>query len=227
MDKTESSTRSAEKALPPAAKLAVRPKQARSEETLARMLAAAVDLVMERGDDSFTLADVARRAGISVGSITFRFESKDSLLDASHLAALDQHVGRERAMIGMLLQQCSDLESFTLAYASYMGDALLENGPLLRAFMKRAPQRPEMQKGGQEAATAGQHMASAAFLSFRREIGGPDPERKVKTVFQIIYSAYARQLGLNTLGVPAFIQPFDELKSELGLMALSYLQSPY
>ena len=203
------------------------PKQERSKESLQRMLDATIALEIERGRDCFTLADVAQRAGISVGSITFRFRNKDALLDASHLAAVHQFLGRERAMVGTLLQQCNNLETFTIAYARAMGDFLDDNGPLLRSYMKRAPDRPELQQGGQEAASNGQRMASAAFLSFRNEIGGPDPERKVKTVFQIIYSTYARQLGLNTLGVPAFIQPFDELKNELGLMALSYLQAPY
>ena len=205
----------------------LQPKQARSSRSLAQMLDATYDLVMEKGSDGFTLTDVARRAGISVGSITFRFGSKDALIDACHTAAVHRLIGHERAMIGNLLQTCPDLQSFTLAYSAAMGDFLLENGPMLRRFMERSPQRPEMQKAGQEAATSGQLITAAAFLSYRHEIGGSEPERKVKTAFQIIYSTYARQLGLNTLGQPAFIQPFEELKREIGLMVLAYLQSSY
>src|SRR5262245_12310227 len=56
------------------------PQQARSQQTLERLLEAAEELLSERGPDGFTVQEVARRAGSSVGSFYSRFPDKEALL---------------------------------------------------------------------------------------------------------------------------------------------------
>jgi len=47
---------------------------------------AAVEAIYERGLDRFKLTDVARKAGVTTGAVTYYFEDKDSLL----IAAFDE-----------------------------------------------------------------------------------------------------------------------------------------
>ena len=47
---------------------------------------AAIDAIHERGLDRFKLTDVARKAGVTTGAVTYYFEDKDALL----LAAFDE-----------------------------------------------------------------------------------------------------------------------------------------
>ena len=61
------------------------PQQARSQETLERLLDAAETLVAEKGFDDTPVAEVARRAGSSVGAFYTRFPDKDALLHALYV----------------------------------------------------------------------------------------------------------------------------------------------
>ncbi|WP_406638766.1 TetR/AcrR family transcriptional regulator [Amycolatopsis sp. WGS_07] len=58
------------------------PQQARSRASLQKVLTAAEHVLAERGLESFTIAEVASRAGMSVGTIYRRFDGKEQLLYA-------------------------------------------------------------------------------------------------------------------------------------------------
>src|SRR5512147_444751 len=58
------------------------PKQARSEETLRRLLNAAEELINEKRHGAVSIPEIARRAGSSVGGFYARFRDKDELLRA-------------------------------------------------------------------------------------------------------------------------------------------------
>ena len=66
------------------------PQQARSQETLDRILDAAESLVTEKGFEDATVAEVARRAGSSVGAFYARFRDKTGLLYALYDRYLEQ-----------------------------------------------------------------------------------------------------------------------------------------
>ncbi|MFF3015663.1 TetR/AcrR family transcriptional regulator [Streptomyces sp. NPDC057939] len=58
------------------------PQQARSAATLARVLRAAEEIASTSGLEAMTIAGVARRAGVAVGTIYRRFQDKDQLISA-------------------------------------------------------------------------------------------------------------------------------------------------
>ncbi|MGW8328915.1 TetR/AcrR family transcriptional regulator [Streptomyces sp. NPDC055897] len=58
------------------------PQQARSAATLARVLQAAEEIASSAGLEEMTIAGVAERAGVSVGTIYRRFEDKEQLITA-------------------------------------------------------------------------------------------------------------------------------------------------
>jgi AcrR family transcriptional regulator len=61
---------------------AARTQAERSAQSDRAMLAAAVDLILERGTEKTTLAAIGERAGYSRGLATYRFGSKAGLFDA-------------------------------------------------------------------------------------------------------------------------------------------------
>lgn len=60
------------------------PRQARSRETLTRLLDAAEAVLREGGLEAATVPAIAERAGLSVGAVYRRFPDKDGLLRAVH-----------------------------------------------------------------------------------------------------------------------------------------------
>ena len=66
--------------------------QARGTRTRRRILAAALTLIARRGAGSFTLREVAREAGVSLGVTTYHFPTRAALLSAAfelHLELTD------------------------------------------------------------------------------------------------------------------------------------------
>src|SRR5262245_40296795 len=65
--------------MPPSARP---PRQSRSRATLDRLLDATATLLAEKPFDEASVAEIARRAGTSVGAFYGRFPDKESLLDS-------------------------------------------------------------------------------------------------------------------------------------------------
>lgn len=85
------------------------PRQARAEKTRARILAAALDLLVTAGPGAVTHRAVSQAAGVSLGSTTYYFGSKADLLEEvyrAHLAAV-----RERAEATLETYRDGSLES--------------------------------------------------------------------------------------------------------------------
>ncbi|MGW4524376.1 TetR/AcrR family transcriptional regulator [Amycolatopsis sp. NPDC004378] len=76
------------------------PQQARSRESLRKVLAAAEHVLAGQGLDEFTVAAVAEQAGLSVGAIYRRFAGKEQLL----YAVKDELLGQLEAAVGEALR---------------------------------------------------------------------------------------------------------------------------
>ena len=103
-----------------------RPKQQRSRRSAERALDASLELLEENGFDGFTVADVSRRAGVSVGAIYARFGNKESLLRAVH----------GRAMDGMS-REYTALEAADGPAARYLRDAVVDAVEIVAAIFDR------------------------------------------------------------------------------------------
>ncbi|MCE7010151.1 TetR/AcrR family transcriptional regulator [Kibdelosporangium philippinense] len=66
------------------------PQQARSQESLQKVLTAAEHVLNTGGIDEFTIASVAEHAGVSVGAIYRRFTGKEQLISAVKHHLLEQ-----------------------------------------------------------------------------------------------------------------------------------------
>lgn len=127
-----------------------KPQQGRSKASLERMLAAARELMLERGNEDFTLQDVSQRGNVSIGSIYLRFESKDNLVRAVIADALDAISAEETTMLAALTPQCTSLGDFVPRYVESYAEVLRVNArccasacsgpPVIRS--SPAPARP-------------------------------------------------------------------------------------
>jgi AcrR family transcriptional regulator len=74
------------------AKPARRTQEQRSEETRGRLIRATIDLLIERGYARLTVADIARRAGVSNGARVHHFRTKEELVVAANRHAYESAV---------------------------------------------------------------------------------------------------------------------------------------
>jgi AcrR family transcriptional regulator len=201
------------------------PQQDRSKASLERMLSAARELMLERGNEEFTLQEVSQRGNVSIGSIYLRFESKDNLV-RSVIADANRDIGAaEDTMFEVLKANCSSLGEFVPRFVEAYAEVLRTKAPLLRLSMERASFDPLVSKPGKARANAAAAAATAALLIYESEIAGPDQKTKAESAFHVIFATLARRLSLGSTGESVYENDWELLKQELGKMCLAYLRA--
>lgn len=211
-------------ATPPARNgMSRQPQQGRSKASLERMLAATRELMLERGSEEFTLQEVSQRGNVSIGSIYLRFESKDNLVRAV-IAESDRGIAAaEDAMFQLLRAECTSLGQFVPRYVEAYAEVLRQFAPLLRLSMDRAAFDPQVSGPGKARANMAAAAATNAMLAYADEIAGPDGRLKADAAFRIIFATLARHLSLGSTFESMDPIDWEQLKRELGRMALAYL----
>lgn len=202
-----------------------KPQQGRSKASLERMLSAARELMLERGNEEFTLQEVSQRGNVSIGSIYLRFESKDNLVRAVIGDVLGHITDSEDAMLATLRAECTTLDAFIPRYVEAYAEVLRHNAPLLRMAMERASFDPQVSGPGKARALHAEKTSTDAMLAYRDEFGGSEPLAKANSCFHIVFATLARQLSLGSTGESAHGYDWQLLKRELGRMCLAYLKS--
>ncbi|MER7010616.1 helix-turn-helix domain-containing protein [Saccharopolyspora sp. NPDC000359] len=160
------------------------PQQARSRESLNKLLVAAEHVLSTGGVEEFTVAAVAEHAGVSVGAIYRRFTGKDQLLQAVKEQLMAQLETTVAEALGSAGPELPDLiGAFTRAMADTFSHHTRTFPELLSG------QRAEgVERGLQALATIQQSLAEAA----RPHLDGirrPDPERALRIATRTIISS--------------------------------------
>lgn len=200
------------------------PRQGRSLASYNRMLSATRDLLLEGGDDEFTLLDVSERGNVAIGSIYLRFDSKDRLLHAVFAQELLEITRGEEEMHRRLLASSSCLSDFLTAYISSYSAFLNEHATMLGFIMQKAASDDAVSAPGKEIARQSAKLAIEAILTFSDAIKGSNPELKARVVFQTVFSTIARHHGLGSTAESADPEMWKVVKDELAKMMLAYLQ---
>jgi AcrR family transcriptional regulator len=201
-----------------------RPQQGRSKASFERMLAAAEKLMLEHGDEDFTLKDVSRVGKVSIGSIYLRFQSKENLVRSVIASGLRRIEEEEDRMIARVSGNSPDLATFIPNYVDAFAEFLLRNAPLLRLSMARAAHDPLVSGPGKHSAYRSAEVATTQMLHYAAEFAAGDHARKVNAAYQIIFATLARHLSLGSTGESAHPADWTELKTELARMCLAYLR---
>lgn len=210
---------------PAIAKPTREPRQGRSRASFERMLAAAEDLLRERGNDDFTLTEVSRQGKVSIGSIYCRFDSKDELIQAVHSRTMEQMIDRHIEMIANTEPANARLQTLVPALVQEIGELMRNAAPIMRPLMARAAIDPIVAVTGKRAYMDFSDRITAALLAHRGEIKHPDPERAVDSCVRIIYAALARYLGFGSSITAVGQGDWTELKVDLGDMCTAFLTS--
>jgi len=158
------------------------PRQQRSHDLLARLIDASRALLDERDFESISIADIAKRAGVSVGVLYTRFPTKDHLL--VHLAsAFGEDTAAQMARTfadervdGLSLAELAEL------YFTTVGQAFTRHRRMLRSvtLLVRTTEHTELRAIVQRFNVAVHSRFAECALRHRRSIKHTDAERAIK-----------------------------------------------
>lgn len=182
------------------------PKQQRSRDSFAKVRAAVLELLHERGTGQFSLAEVSARAEVSIGSIYGRVSSKAGLLRLIQSQEFDR-LDRETAeRVGAAGVGAASFAAATSAIVTAYAGILRENRDLLSPFFLLGVEDSEILERGRVSGDAGQGVFIRALLRSAEEHGVELSPERAHWAFEIFYSLCVRYLGL---GVTATASPHD------------------
>ncbi|MCD2195843.1 TetR/AcrR family transcriptional regulator [Actinomycetospora endophytica] len=192
------------------------PQQARSRETMAKLLVATEDLLAEVGADAITMNAVAARAEVSVGAVYRRFENKDLLLRA----VKDRLVARLHDRLTSRLDgPLADLDTVIQAYTAAVVGWMVESGRLLpeMAELRRRTSAVDHAEG---LATLRALLVEAA-APHRGEVRRHDPDAALAFIGRTVTaSAMHRALSI---GAAPDGMTWEQWRVETAAMAMAYL----
>jgi AcrR family transcriptional regulator len=202
------------------------PRQKRSRESLERAVTAGVDVIVDLGWDGFTVAEVSRRARVSVGALYARFGSKEELFLAAQTRAIQIMEQEESAYYDpSRWADASPLEVVDGAIAGLV-QTFERHGGVLRGLMRRAGRDDEVSGRGSRGAS---HMArsyTALILTRREAIRQPQPEIAVDMTYRMLFSTVARRIVYG----PTFESPreidWETFVAEQRRACVAYLLGP-
>jgi AcrR family transcriptional regulator len=164
------------------------PKQARSEETLYRILDAAEALICEKGLADASIPEIVRRAGSSVGGFYARFRDKNELL-----RALEERFFNE---LSLMVDDLSDPERWTEASLPDIASSLVaelvgtfrERQALIAVFTFRASHDPEFIADSLRFRQSVSRRIVALIMTRADEIAHPEPALAIDFCVQLAFS---------------------------------------
>ncbi|MGZ4777814.1 MAG: TetR/AcrR family transcriptional regulator [Thermoanaerobaculia bacterium] len=158
------------------------PKQARSRETLGRLLDAAESLLTEGGLEAATVPAIADRAGLSVGVVYRRFPDKDALLRAVYLRFFGRLAELNRQNLAIVASREYSLTEMTRKMVEGMVKGYRLKRGILRALVlyARTHQDAEFRRASQELNQNTTAAIAALLMTRRSEIHHPKPESAIE-----------------------------------------------
>ncbi|MFJ8778758.1 TetR/AcrR family transcriptional regulator [Streptomyces sp. NPDC102476] len=198
---------------------ALREGSRRSQQDL---MQAGYALLEEGGVDALTVAAVAERAGMAVGSIYRRFGDKEGLLLAIQHAFTDnlQAEITER----MSAERLRILRDPAVAIAEAVGaltDAFQAHEALLRVFLLLGTRHEAVRiKGSRVSIEGNRHFAGTLRNT---PIAHADPEAALDFAYRLIYASIAHRVTQGEFLESDRPLPWNELRSHLQTAVVSYL----
>lgn len=199
------------------------PLQARSQESLDRILDAAEEVVAEKGFEQATVAEIVRRAKSSVGAFYARFREKDALLGCLHDRFRDEAIATTDAVLDPERWRGASIAEILRETIPLLVEAYRDRRGLMRAFIRRASVDPVF---AEKCVPVSRHLCerlSALILARSDEINHADPHLATEFSLQIIINTLDA-LSIYDQGLFGGI-PLDDsrLGDELTRVVVSYL----
>jgi AcrR family transcriptional regulator len=204
------------------------PQQARSRESLRKLLKAAAEVLGQHGLEGATIPRIARHAGLTPGAIYRRFPDKDALLETMIIGILERSDERLRMMLTPEMARQIPLAVFAEQLINNMLVSYRANAALLRAIRQFAQGRDRTsfyRKVTRLEMRNYQYLVDL-FLVHRKEIKHPNPPMAVSFALMMLISALIELIFVDRdmQNWQAVIPRDDQsLKRELLRAFLSYL----
>lgn len=200
-------------------------KQARSRQTLDRLLEAAEQVLATRGLDEATVPAIAERAGVSVGIVYRRFKDKDALLRAVYERFFARSREHNRAALDPERWIGAPAAEIVRAVIGGIVHGYRQHRGLLRALFTYAQTHPDEQFRRRAEELNGEAFRALGDLLVARgaEWSHPRPDAAVRFGL-VVVAATLRQLMLTDEGAHHPLASSDEeLARELTRMYSRYL----
>jgi AcrR family transcriptional regulator len=203
--------------------------QARSRESLRKLLDAAREVLGRHGTDGATIARIARHAGLTPGSVYRRFKDKESLVEAAILEILEQQEETMKTRLTEIATRQVPLPEFTAMLIGGMVGAYRANAGLLRGMRQFMQSRMGSAFWKNASALEAAHFQRTVnlFLLFRKDIHHPQPGVAVSLALRMIagalYSVVVWPMQRTKATIDLLPVDDDALTRELTRAFLSYL----
>lgn len=198
----------------------LRPQQERSRLALARIIAGAAEVLIRNGGGSFSMDDVAKAAGVPVGSIYRRFKGKNSIVQAISLDTFTriEDVTRDRMQGHNFASAGEVVAELAGGFAAFSE----QNQPLIRLMVSYSTV-------ADDALLDGVMVARRRLVEYYKEaLSGflqHVPEQRRDIVVGISYEIVSSAIISKSRGdVPIFVElSWSDLTQEVTKAATSYL----
>jgi len=167
------------------------PQQARSRESMRKLLKAAAEVLGQHGLEGATIPRIAQHAGLTPGAIYRRFPDKDALLETVIIGILERQDERLRMMLTPAMARQIPLAVFAEQLINNMLISYRANPGLLRALRQFTQGRDHTafyRKVNKLEMRTCQYLVEL-FLVHRKEVKHPDPQMAVSFALMMLTSA--------------------------------------
>jgi len=205
------------------------PQQDRSRESLRRLLKAAAETLEEKGLEGATIPLIARRAGLSPGSVYRRFRDKDALLRTLMLETLQSSERRTTDILSPELSKSFSLEELARYLVRTTLESYRKHAGLMRALTQfvRSHSSVSFRKAMDEIEVRNFRQVVDFVLSKRAEITHPKPEKAASLALMTLAITLREIVILDVLSdtwAPILPKTDSDLVDQLTCIFLSYLK---
>ena len=197
------------------------PRQARSHKTLERILDAAEALLIEKGAEAMTVAEVARRARSSVGSLYARFSGKDALLISVFERFLEQATATANRALDPTLWQRASLATIIEQTTAFTVRVFEERRHLIASLTIYAARSARIHGVVERLGNTIGERYHALLCARGAAVAHPDPARAALFTTWMLLSALEANSLHNPGGEPTFSS--EEIAAETARMFRAYM----
>jgi len=188
------------------------PRQARSRETLRRLLDAAEVVMVKHGVEGTTIPRIARHARVAPATVYRRFRNKEALMRAVFRRFNERSSGAVQEQFDADKLRGIGLVRFATQVVQGMVRGFRANAALSRAavlYAERNPRADFIRKSGESEARSFERMVDT-FLLWRDQIDHPDPEQAIRVAFLVVASTLRDLVIFDRMRLMTSVIPVDD-----------------
>lgn len=199
------------------------PQQARSQDTLARLLDAAEAMLEEAPWDQTTVASLVARARSSIGAFYARFPDKDSLLQHLHQRRAAEGVQTAEAALARERWEGVSLEPLLRALVGFVAKDYREHAGLHREIVRRNSVDPRFRERSAHVASHVVRGMALLLEERRHEMQIGDALRAADMAHRILYSVFDQSVQFADRPPGPVTLSHEQLVDEVVRAVLGYL----